>query len=169
MRISGLGGQGIVFAGQLLGGAAARQWSYVVQTQSYGSAARGGASRADVMLSDEPIWELAPRSFDYLIVMSQPAYDAYIGGLKSDGLLLYDTMMVKPDFVGRAVGVDAVLVAKEKIGRTMFANIVMLGAFCAISRVVRLDVLKEEVLERVGRWREENLAALDAGARSVFG
>jgi len=167
VRISGLGGQGVVLAGQLLGAAAARYWRFVVQTQSYGSAARGGASRADVAVSEHPIWELAPRSFDFLIAMSQPAHDAYIQGLKANGLLLYESDMVRPSFGGRSFGVAATRIATERFGSGMFANMVMLGAFCAVSNFVPLEVLKEELRARMRAHIEKNLAALDAGASAV--
>ena len=167
VRICGLGGQGVVLAGRLLGAAAVRQWKFVVQTQSYGSAARGGASRADVTVSDQPIMELAPPRYDFLIAMSQPAHNAYIAGLSPDGMLLYDSDMVKPSFEGRKVGVAAMRIAKDRFKSVMFANMVMLGAFCAVSGFVSLDAVKEELQERGVKRLEENLAALDAGVAAV--
>ncbi|MFQ6086958.1 MAG: 2-oxoacid:acceptor oxidoreductase family protein, partial [Candidatus Bathyarchaeia archaeon] len=55
VRIAGLGGQGVILAGQILGRAAVYDGKYVVQTQSYGAEARGSAAKSEVIISDEPI------------------------------------------------------------------------------------------------------------------
>ena len=75
--------------------------------------------------------------------------------------------MVKPSFKGRKVGVAAMRIAKDRFKSVMFANMVILGAFCAVSGFVSLDAVKEELRERGVRRLEENLAALDAGAAAV--
>ncbi|HDS09914.1 MAG TPA: 2-oxoacid:ferredoxin oxidoreductase subunit gamma, partial [Firmicutes bacterium] len=80
IRIAGKGGQGILTAGYILGKAIALFGDKnVAQTQSYGPEARGGASRTDLIISKSQIFYTKVRKADYLVVLSQEAYDKYIG------------------------------------------------------------------------------------------
>jgi len=74
IRFSGFGGQGIVLAGVIYGEAAVADGLNAVQTQSYGSASRGGASKCDLIISREKIYELESSQIDVLISKSQDAY-----------------------------------------------------------------------------------------------
>ena len=87
IRFSGFGGQGIVLSGVLLGWAAINSGKNAIQTQSYGSEARGGSCKCDVIISDTEIFELEPSELDILVSFSQPAFEKYYPGLKKDGLL----------------------------------------------------------------------------------
>jgi len=75
VRICGLGGQGVVLAGQILGRAAVFDGKNVVQTQSYGSEARGSAAKSEIIISDEKIGYPMVRKCDILVAMSQSALD----------------------------------------------------------------------------------------------
>ncbi|MCK5631177.1 2-oxoacid:acceptor oxidoreductase family protein, partial [Candidatus Bathyarchaeota archaeon] len=78
VRICGLGGQGVVLAGQILGRAAVYMGKNVVQTQSYGAEARGSTAKSEVIISNDRISFPKVRRCDLMIAMSQPALDAYI-------------------------------------------------------------------------------------------
>lgn len=91
LRLSGLGGQGILTLGKVLGaGLAVEEGYYVAQTQSYGPEARGGASRSDLVISSEPISYPKPEQLDLLVALSQEACNLYYRHLKQGGLLLVD-------------------------------------------------------------------------------
>ncbi len=77
IRFCGFGGQGIVLSGFTFGAAAALDGNKVLQTQSYGSEARGGLCRSDVIISREDIYDLAPTQFDVLVTLSQSSYNSY--------------------------------------------------------------------------------------------
>ncbi|HIE28418.1 TPA: 2-oxoacid:ferredoxin oxidoreductase subunit gamma, partial [Candidatus Poribacteria bacterium] len=95
IRIAGLGGQGVVLAGVLLGTAAAvYDKKHVVQTQSYGAEARGGAARSEVIISDSPIIYPKVLRPDLFVAMSQTALDKYIVDLKNNGKLFIDEELV---------------------------------------------------------------------------
>ena len=89
-RISGLGGQGVVLAGQILGRAAVYDGKKVVQTQSYGAEARGSAAKSEVIISDERISFPMVRECDILVVLSQEALNRNIDSLKRGAILLAD-------------------------------------------------------------------------------
>ncbi len=78
IRLSGTGGQGLIFAGIILAEAAGiHDGKYVCQTQSYGPEARGGASKAEVVISDREIDYPEAIKPDLLLAMSQKSCDAY--------------------------------------------------------------------------------------------
>jgi hypothetical protein len=85
IRFSGFGGQGIVLAGFIFGNAAVKDGKNAIQNQSYGSEARGGACRSDVIIQKDDINELAPPNVDVLISMSHSAYEKYLHALKKKG------------------------------------------------------------------------------------
>ena len=164
--IGGLGGQGIVLAGYIMGKAAALfDRKNATHTQDYGPEARGGACRTQVVISDSPI------SYPYidhpsvLAVMSQGAYNTYSPAMRPDTLLLVDEDLVKlkKSKNTRLFAVPATRIAQE-LGRTAVANIVMLGFITAITKVVSKDAMKKAVLESVPKGTEElNMKAFDRG------
>ncbi|MFL7791064.1 MAG: 2-oxoacid:acceptor oxidoreductase family protein, partial [Anaerolineae bacterium] len=87
IRLAGTGGQGIILAGVLLAEAAVRDGMNVVQTQSYGPEARGGASRSEVIISDEEIDYPKVIEADMMLCLSQEACDRYSGRLRKNGML----------------------------------------------------------------------------------
>lgn len=96
IRLSGSGGQGLIVAGIILAEAAGiHDGKYVCQTQSYGPEARGGASKAEVVISEEEIDYPKAIKPDVLLAMNQKACDAYFFDMKPDGMLVVDSTFVK--------------------------------------------------------------------------
>ncbi len=169
IRLAGSGGQGLILAGIILAEAAGiYDGKFVCQTQSYGPAARGGASKAEVVISDLEIdYPKAVRP-DVLLALNQKSLDTYLGDLKEDGLLLVDAGLVTEDPTGRAVAIPFTDIARHRLGREMAANIVALGALCALTGAVSLEALEQAVLARVPRGTEElNKQALAAGVEAA--
>ncbi len=165
IRLAGTGGQGVVLASVILAEAAGvyDNW-FVAQTQSYGPEARGGASRADVIISDREIYYPKCRKLDLLVALSQPAVDKYLSDLKVMGIAVIDDFYVRECPHPQTVCLPLSKVARERLGRELFTNIVTLGAVARITGFVRLDSLKEAVANRVpARFREINSTALQVG------
>ncbi|WP_457555696.1 2-oxoacid:ferredoxin oxidoreductase subunit gamma [Candidatus Pyrohabitans sp.] len=166
VRFSGFGGQGIVTAGIILARAASiHDGKQAVQTQSYGPEARGGASRSEVVISDEEI--LYPKVLrpDIFVVMSGEAMQKYLRDLKKGGVVIYDSSLIKtPPAKGSAYPVPATLLAKREVGKPIVANIILLGALTAITGVVSREAMEKAVLESVPKGTEEmNRKALHIG------
>ena len=160
---SGLGGQGIVLLGVVLGEAAARSGLNALQTQSYGAEARGGASYSAVMMSKEGIMDIAPEDYDALVALSQPAYDKFSRALKLGGTLIYDTDLVRPA-EGAGSGIPATALAKKHLGKELYANMVAFGYFAKVSRLVDRERAMEAIAFSVpAKTVESNLRAFDAG------
>ena len=164
--IGGLGGQGIVLAGYIMGKAAALfDQKNATHTQDYGPEARGGACRTQVVISDSPISYPYIDNPSVLAVMSQGAYNTYSPTMRPDTLLLIDENLVKPKKSKhiRLFTIPATRIAQE-LGRVAVANIVMLGFITAITKVVSVEAMKKAVLESVPKGTEElNMRAFDRG------
>jgi len=163
--LTGFGGQGIVLAGRILGKAVVlgdhRQSTLV---QAYGPEARGGACSAQVIISDRQIHYPNVRHPDILVCMSQAGFDKFIGQLKKDGVLLIDQDLVKP------AGIDTDFYSipstrmAEELGRTMMANIIMLGFFTSATGAVSVKALRDSVAASVPKGTEKmNITAFDKG------
>ena len=165
VRLAGEGGQGMILAGVILAEAAAvYDGLNVVQTQSYGPEARGGASRSEVVISHGDIDYPKVMSSDLLLCMSQESCDKFYSQLKEDGCIVVDSTFVRRVPSHRAISVPISDLAEEATGRRITASIVALGVICGLSGVVSRSALEQAVAGRVPRGTEElNLKALAAG------
>ena len=164
---TGFGGQGIVLSGVILARAALYDKKGVVQTQSYGPEARGGACRAEVIISDDVVYYPFVEEADILVAMSQEALDKYINNIRKGGQLIVDSTTITqiPEKAGVKLNkVAATDIASEKLGKVIVANIVMLGALANLTGIVSREAMEKAVKESIPRGTEEiNLKALEAG------
>ncbi len=165
VRLSGSGGQGLIMAGIILAEAAGiYDGKNVCQTQSYGPEARGGASKAEVVISDAEIDYPKAIKPDLLLAMNQKACDSYFFDLKPKGILIVDSTFVKQLPTSKAITIPFTQIARQEIGKEMAANIVALGAMVEITGIVTSQGLEAAVLGRVPKGTEElNKKALQAG------
>ncbi|MCL6430476.1 MAG: 2-oxoacid:acceptor oxidoreductase family protein [Anaerolineae bacterium] len=166
VRLAGEGGQGLILAGVILAEAAAvHDGLHATQTQSYGPEARGGASKSEVVISDEEIDYPKVIEADYLLAMSQEACDRYVGNLRRDGLLIVDsTHVTRLPLDRQAVQAPITRLAEEVTGRRITANVVALGVLVGLTGVVSRQAIEKAVRERAPKGTEDlNLRALAAG------
>lgn len=168
VRIAGFGGQGIILAAIILAEAAGTyEDREVAQTQSYGPEARGGAARAEVVISDERITYTKAMNPDILVALSQPALDRYLSDIdRSRALVLVDSTIVNnwPSDVARFYAIPATKLAEEVLGKRIVANIIMLGALAALSDVVALSSLQKALAVHLSPTvLELNRRALELG------
>jgi 2-oxoglutarate ferredoxin oxidoreductase subunit gamma len=156
IRLSGTGGQGLIFAGVILAEAAGiYDGKYVCQTQSYGPEARGGASKAEIVISDREIDYPKAIKPDLLLATSQKSCDAYFFDLKPAGMLIVDSTLVSQLPTTRAVAIPFTQIAREKLGKEIAANIIALGALATLSGAVSLSSLETAVMSRIERGTED--------------
>lgn len=169
LRFSGSGGQGILLAAAIVAEGAAALGKHVVQTQSYGPEARGGASKSEVIVSDDDIDFPEVHTPDINLVLSQAAYVKYAADTRPGGLLIYDSGLVEPDASADGMvlcGLPFTQAATDELGKKVVTNIVALGAFVAVSGVLPADAVQQAVLNRVpARFRELNERAFRLGLR----
>lgn len=166
--LSGAGGQGLILAGAILAEAAGIfEGKEVVQTQSYGIQARGGASQSTVIISDERIWFPEVLTPDILLCLSQESYERYSPKLRNGGLLIIDQDLV--DDTGnirdtiKCVAFPFTAQA-EKMNRRIVANVIALGALAIVAGAVKPESIAKAIPSRLP---ERNvaiaLAALKVG------
>lgn len=165
IRLCGYGGQGIILAGYIVGQAASVfEHKYATFIGDYGPEARGGACRADVVISD------GREAYPYisapliLVAMSQQAYDKYHPQNHGETLVIIDADLVKPvPSSHRLLHIPARRIAEE-LGRVAVANAVMLGFISAVTDIVSADSMKKSLLASVPKGTEElNMKAFERG------
>lgn len=165
IRLSGAGGQGLILAGFILAEAVVRFTDQeVIQTQSYGPEARGGASKAEVIISDEEIDYPQVTKPDFLLALTQEAYNKYNRDLKEYGTMIVDERVDAAFRGGPTYVVPIQRKTQERLGTRLVVNVVSLALFNHLHEVVPVDKLQEAVLERVPRGTEDlNKKALELG------
>lgn len=189
IRIAGSGGQGVILATELIGQAITHYEPefFVVQSQAYGPEARGGKSKAEVVISSEPIDYPKVIAPTLQVILTQAAADEFAVDTQPGGRIVYDDFFVT-EFPGMHIGgvgggsvesshirIDArvyalpiVRTAREKLGREIVTNMVALGC---VGRVLELEkIASPESLRKViaahfpvQKIADLNLQAFDSG------
>ncbi len=170
IRLSGSGGQGMITSGAILGIAAVYDGKQAVQTKSYGPEARGGAARAEVVISDEEINYVKVLKADILIALTQEAADKFSPDVVDGGIVIVDDLLVKnkPEGNFKLYSFPIVKAAAETVGKSMVANIVTLGVLNEIAKLVDFESLEKAILSKVPKGTEDlNKKALAVGRELV--
>lgn len=167
LRIAGFGGQGVVLAGVLLGTAAVLyDGRHALQTQTYGAAARGGAARSDVIVSDDEIIYPQVTAPDVMVAFTTEALNKYISELKPNAVLIIDEDLVTPP-EGTSFtiySIPATKIATDELKRGIVANMIMLGFLAVLTGVVSTGALEDTIRENVPKGSEElNITAFRKG------
>lgn len=164
---SGSGGQGVITAAIILAEAAVIHGGmHATQSQTYGAAARGGATKSDVILSDTEIDFPEVTQPNILVCLTQEAYTSFSPIIRPGGLLLTDSRFVttfkKVD--GRQIELPVYETVMEKIGKPIVFNISILGALIGITDLINPAFIMEVIKTRVPRdFVEMNNRALELG------
>jgi 2-oxoglutarate ferredoxin oxidoreductase subunit gamma len=171
LTIAGVGGQGSILAGVILGSAAVTYDNkYAVQTQAYSAELRGGFAAAWVIVADSPI--LFPRVTrpDILVAQAQDAIDRFADSLKPQGVLIFDSDLIQtlPDSINNAFGIPATRIARNQIHDLIVTNMIMLGALCKVTKVVGRKALEAAITTAVPSSKADmNLNAFGLGYETV--
>ena len=173
--VSGFGGQGALFAGQLLTYAGMESGWQVSWIPSYGPEMRGGTAHCTVIISDEPIGSPIIRNPTIAIVLNPESMDKYEPLVKPGGLLVINSTLVRRPAARNdltVVTIPANDLAAE-LGNVRMANVVLVGAMLAKSPVVSLETVEKVLDEHLEgkKWRliEPNKRALRRGAEWAEG
>jgi 2-oxoglutarate ferredoxin oxidoreductase subunit gamma len=165
IRLSGSGGQGLVFAGTILAEALGiYEGKNVSQTQSYGPEARGGASRSDIVFSSGDIYYPKALKLDLLLALTEEACDTYYLNLKDDGVLLVDSDLVDEPPAREVISLPFTRTARENLGTPVVANIIALGVIISLTRIASKDSLIEAIKSKSPKaMLDLNLRAAELG------
>lgn len=168
VRLSGKGGQGIIFTGIALAEAAVIEGLNVVQSQVYGPESRGGASKAEVIVSRGAISYPKVTKPDVVMVMSQEAADRYGATVTPGGVLVVDTTYVHqlPETGATVVKVPVSAIARDRLGREQVASAVAAGLIVGLTGMVSADALRRAIEVRAPKGTADlNVKAMEEGIR----
>lgn len=145
IRFAGSGGQGVILASVLLSKAYGLGENYnIAQTQSYGPEARGGACKAEVVISDDEIDYMKVNKADVFVALNQVGYDKYINTVKDDAIILINSTLVESDRPN-VYKIQATQRA-EDMGKPFVVNIIALGALTRLLPKVHYPAVEEEII-----------------------
>jgi 2-oxoglutarate ferredoxin oxidoreductase subunit gamma len=165
IRLAGAGGQGIQLAAVILGEAATRAGFHVACSQNYGPQSRGGASRADVILSLEEIDYPRPRKLDVLVALSAKSALASASDLDPSGLMIVDSSIQEDVKTPGELLRLPIVKAATAIGSLLSAGVVALGVVSATTGLLGEEAVAEALASRLGKRGTRNREALKAGLR----
>ena len=167
MVFSGSGGQGVITAAIILAEAAVLHEALTaVQTQAYGAAARGGATRSDVIISDTTINFPKVIQPNVLVCLTQEAYNKFYDIIRPGGLMITDTRYVQPQLKVDAVQRQLPMyeTVMDKVGKPIVFNICMLGAVVGLTQLVRAESIMKVLEQRIpSGFIDMNRQALELG------
>lgn len=167
MVFSGSGGQGVITAAIILAEAAVMySGKNATQTQSYGAAARGGTTRSDIIISDDPINYPGVIQPNVLVTLTQEAYSSLSSIIRPGGLLLSDTRFVETTRKVDANQLELPIYNEvmEKIGKPIVYNICTLGALIGVTSILKAESVVKVLERRIPKdFLEMNMRAFDLG------
>lgn len=168
--LAGFGGQGVQTLGQLMTYAASDAEKYATYLPAYGGEMRGGTSNCTVKISDEEIGSPAARSYNYVVVLNVPSYNAFKDKVKPGG-----TLFVNSNFILNAETSDGVKLAEvplsdlaNEAGSQVVSNVLMFALLCAYTGDINLNIAKETMLKKMA-YKEQfvsiNTKAFELGVK----
>ncbi len=170
---SGFGGQGALFAGQLLTYAALDEGRQVTWIPSYGPEMRGGTAHCVVIISDEPIGSPLTRYPTAAVVLNPASMDKYEPLVKPGGVLVVNSSLVQRPATRTDITVITVPAndIAQEVGDVRMANVVLLGALLAVKEIVKPESVKKAMDEHIpaakARFIEPNKQSLQRGLEYV--
>ena len=169
--LTGIGGQSVQLAAQILARAATREQRFVLYLGSYGGSMRGGNTDSTIVVGDAPLTTPPIVSHAWAaLVMHHAFYAPLRKKLRSDSLVLVNTSVFEGDLdcdTQRVYPLPASQLAQE-LGNPLSASLVLLGAFAGLTGIVGLDALVEGMRESVPAYRSQHLDANERALRTGF-
>ncbi len=165
VRLSGSGGQGLILAGIILAEGAISSDLNAVQTQSYGPEARGGASKAEVIISDSDINFPKVSKPDILLSLTQKSLNEYLKDIDQDTILIVDSsIQVERTENSNVYKLPIIDSSTQVMGSKVAANMVALGVISQTIKEIDIEKLQNAILKRVPKGTEKlNIAAFEKG------
>lgn len=168
IRLSGSGGQGIILAGIIIAEAAISMGYNAVQSQSYGPEARGGASKAEVIINKDEIFFTKVLKPDILLSLTQDSYEKYSKDILSDGIVVLDEGIKAKDMGCMVYSLPILRTASEVLKKPMVANIVALGALTELVEDLDRNAMENAIKARIPQGTEAiNMRAFEEGIKMV--
>jgi len=171
-RFAAVGGQGVIMAGDVLGYAAQKfEGRYSIQSPTYTAQVRGGPTKIDIIIDDDPIIYPKTTAINFFLSLAQGSYNAFSYDLRDDAIVVIDPHLVtrwKEKYLTYQVPV--IELAKTKIGKMVMSAVLSLGVMVELTGAVSKEAVEKALLERVPKGTEDlNLKALNLGYEAARG
>ena len=167
--ISGFGGQGTIFAGQVLAYAAMDNGFEVTWIPSYGPEMRGGTAHCTIIISKAPIGSPLVRKPDVVLALNLPSVDKYEVLVPKGGVMIANSSLVNREINREDISTLLIPASElaEEIGMSRLGNMIMVGAMIALKPILPLDTIKEALEEHIPERHKKtlpmNYEAMDRG------
>ncbi|MDT8338434.1 MAG: 2-oxoacid:acceptor oxidoreductase family protein [Sulfurimonas sp.] len=172
MRFTGVGGQGVLLAGEIFAAAKIKTGGHGLKTATYTSQVRGGPTVVDITLDDDEIYY--PYANDgeisFMLSVAQVSYDQFKKGVQEGGTIVVDPNLVKPSDEDRkkwnVIEIPIITIAKEEVGNVITQSVVALAIANTIMKPLDREVLIETMLSKVpAKVHDVNKTAYDLGEK----
>lgn len=172
MRFTGVGGQGVLLAGEIFAAAKIKAGGHGLKTATYTSQVRGGPTVVDITLDDEEIFYPYANDgeIDFMLSVAQVSFDLFKNGVTPGGTIVIEPNLVKPSEEDRKkwriIEIPIITIAKEEVGNVITQSVVALTIANTFMNAVDSDILKETMLSKVpAKVHEVNLKAWNLGVK----
>lgn len=172
LRFTGVGGQGVLLAGEILAEAQIRNGGYGVKAATYTSQVRGGPTKVDILLDENEI--LYPYAnegeVEFMLSTAQISYDQFKSGLKEGATVVVEPNLVKPSEEDKKrfniYPIPIISIAKEEVGNVVTQSVVALAVTVALTKCANRDLVYETMISKVpAKVVELNKKAFELGEK----
>ena len=172
MRFTGVGGQGVLLAGEIFAAAKIKDGGYGLKTATYTSQVRGGATVVDITLDDDEV--LYPYAndgeIDFMLSVAQVSYNQFKNGVKDGGIIVIEPNLVTPTAEDRKkwkiYEIPIITIAKEEVGNVITQSVVALAVANTMTGALDKDLLRDVMLSKVpAKVHEVNKKAYELGEK----
>ena len=172
LRFTGVGGQGVLLAGEILAEAQIRNGGYGVKAATYTSQVRGGPTKVDILLDNKEI--LYPYAnegeIDFMLSTAQVSYNAFKGGVKAGNIIVVEPNLVTPSDEDKKkfkiYEIPIITIAKEEVGNVVTQSVVALAITVSMTKCVNRDLVFDTMLEKVpDKVKDLNKKAFELGEK----
>ncbi len=172
MRFTGVGGQGVLLAGEIFAAAKIKTGGYGLKTATYTSQVRGGPTVVDITLDDDEIYYPYANDgeIDFMLSVAQKSYDLFKDGVTKGGTIVVDPFLVKPTDEDRKnwtiIEIPIITIAKEEVGNVITQSVVALAIANTFMKPLDKETLIATMLSKVpAKVHEVNKKAYELGEK----
>ncbi len=172
MRFTGVGGQGVLLAGEIFAAAKIKTGGYGLKTATYTSQVRGGPTVVDITLDDEEIFYPYANDgeIDFMLSVAQVSYNQFKNGVSNGGTIVVEPNLVKPTDEDRKkwniIEIPIITIAKEEVGNVITQSVIALAIANTYMKAIDKETLKNVMLSKVpAKVHDINIKAYELGEK----
>ena len=172
MRFTGVGGQGVLLAGEIFAAAKIKDGGFGVKTATYTSQVRGGATVVDIQLDNNEIFYpyAIDGEIDFMLSVADVSYQQFKGGVREGGTIVIEPNLVHPTDEDRKkyniVEIAIITIAKEEVGNVITQSVVALAIANTYTKALDEQLLIDTMLSKVpAKVHEVNKVAYELGKK----